>query len=671
MIAESLVLAAQQFREARAFATDGLNASSESLSASLEAFDKLVQHLRHADDCDRLRAPLRAMARSCSTDDWLQVLVEVPDGVSRWVLSAVAAGIPFIDGLSRYRSQFRPLGGFCPGLTLARFGLVPILVPPSTALLEWLAGSTGVAGLYDGKAVVSIPTPNVVPDKGDRWDGHELLLGRRDGKYPRWYSSRSAGKGIRIAVLDTGIANTHKAFRGRIIGQADFTGDGLGDRFGHGTHCAGIAAGGQYGSGRFHGVAPAANLLDVKVLGDHGSGTTSGILMGLEWARRRGAHVISMSFGNSGRSNGHSILSRAVERLVQDEGIFVAVSAGNRGPAGGSITVPGDAPHCCTAAAIDRNCRVATFSSRGPTSHSDTSLQAKPDLCAPGCAVVGPAAPNSRFYGGTDSDHVVSLSGTSMAAPAIAGIAAVLLALAPRRKRVPTLIKEAMMRSTLPVEGPCANDKNAAGYGIISADRVVRENALFSPWQRLGRTAAAAVIGALLVTSVLAATNASRRNESALTGFSDDPSGGHTFANATVNAHSRGVSVRRTQSFADSVGLLRKPACYVFDPDRQLLLLRVHRGMTLTDLSTHFGLGISQILKENPQVRGDMLLAGHYYRFSTSHLGAKRHVVNRGDTLFSLVRRYGLRSRFSIRAWNCLDDNLIRVGETLLIFQPY
>jgi subtilisin family serine protease len=105
-----------------------------------------------------------------------------------------------------------------------------------------------------------------------------------------------SGAGVKVAVLDTGIDATHEAFRGLRVTERDFTGEGDGDRNGHGTHCAGIIAGRDVNGYRY-GVAPGVDeLLVGKVMGADG-GTTDALMRGMLWALESGAHVMSMSLG--------------------------------------------------------------------------------------------------------------------------------------------------------------------------------------------------------------------------------------------------------------------------------------------------------------------------------------------------------------------------------------
>jgi serine protease AprX len=257
------------------------------------------------------------------------------------------------------------------------------------------------------------------------------------------------GRGVGVAVIDSGIAN-HPALRGRVVASVDFTGPrGRGmDQYGHGTHVAGIIAGSDPESG-FSGMAPGADLINLRVLGADGSGTTSDVIDALDWAvahrRQFNIRVINLSLGHPVmESYRDDPLCQAVERAVR-AGIVVVAAAGNLGetPDGtrvlGGIESPGNSPWALTVGAIDTKGTgqrsddgVADYSSRGPT-YTDNVM--KPDLVAPGTRIVSAAArgsylwtilPDNQVYVPGSSSYL-RLSGTSMAAAVATGAAALLL----------------------------------------------------------------------------------------------------------------------------------------------------------------------------------------------------------------------------------------------------
>ncbi|MFK4082975.1 S8 family serine peptidase [Kribbella sp. NPDC020789] len=233
------------------------------------------------------------------------------------------------------------------------------------------------------------------------------------------------GKGVKIAVLDTGIDPTHPDVAGRIAAAEDFSGSGdVVDHFGHGTHVASIAAGnGAASGGKYKGVAPDATLLNAKVLDDTGNGYDSGIIAGMEWATAQGASVLNLSLGSREPSDGTDDLSQAVNRLSKDTGTLFVVAAGNCDfPDPAMVSAPGAADAALTVGNLQRDGSANDTSCRGPRL-GDGAL--KPEISAPGTGIVAARAAGTSL--GTPVDeHYTALSGTSMATPHVAGTAALL-----------------------------------------------------------------------------------------------------------------------------------------------------------------------------------------------------------------------------------------------------
>ena len=241
------------------------------------------------------------------------------------------------------------------------------------------------------------------------------------------WASGYDGKGVRIAVLDTGVDATHPDLKDQVVAARNFTqSPDATDRYGHGTHVASIAAGtGAKSAGAYKGVAPGAELLNGKVLDDEGSGDDSGILAGIEWAAEQGADVVNLSLGG-GDTPGLDPLEAAVDKFSADKGILFAVSAGNDGEFGEqTIGSPGSAEAALTVGAVDGDDKLAEFSSRGPRV-GDGGI--KPDVTAPGVDITAAAAPGSVIEQevGQNPEGYLTISGTSMAAPHVAGAAAIL-----------------------------------------------------------------------------------------------------------------------------------------------------------------------------------------------------------------------------------------------------
>lgn len=270
------------------------------------------------------------------------------------------------------------------------------------------------------------------------------------------------GTGIGVAVIDSGIDAGHDDLTApelpggrRVVQFVDFV-NGAGqpyDDYGHGTHVAGIVAGNGYDSnGRRAGIAPGAHLVVLKVLDATGRGHISHVIAALDYAlQQRDAfqiRVINLSIGSGVFESYETDLLTLAARRAVDAGIVVVASAGNAGrdpwgrPQYGGITAPGNAPWVLTVGAsshmgtIDRaDDTVARFSSRGPTA---IDRRAKPDLVAPGVGIESLSAPGSVLFA-SKSNYLLngtvptsylpylSLSGTSQAAPVIAGTVALML----------------------------------------------------------------------------------------------------------------------------------------------------------------------------------------------------------------------------------------------------
>lgn len=257
------------------------------------------------------------------------------------------------------------------------------------------------------------------PDGRTRWDTNLTQIGA-----PSAWAAGLSGVGVHIAVLDTGVDASHPDLAGRVAAAENFTDSPFAtDRHGHGTHVASIVAGsGAAAVGQRRGVAYAATLLSGKVLGDDGTGQFSDIIAGMEWAASNGAKVVNMSLGSDSPSNGQDPLSLAVDALTASHGTLFVTSAGNRGPRATTIGAPGAADSALTVGAVDRRDRLADFSSRGPRL-GDYAI--KPDLVAPGVDIIAARATGTEL-GEPVGRHYTRLSGTSMAAPHVAGAATLL-----------------------------------------------------------------------------------------------------------------------------------------------------------------------------------------------------------------------------------------------------
>lgn len=299
-------------------------------------------------------------------------------------------------------------------------------------------------------------------------------------------NTRLTGKGINIAILDTGIYPSYD-LQGRIISFADFINNRTSpyDDNGHGTHCAGCAAGnGRASSGLYQAPAFEANLIGVKVLDREGGGTLETVMKGIEFCINYNTtypsnkiHVMSLSLGALPQvycQENQDPLVQSVETAWQN-GIVVVCAAGNEGPDCRTISTPGISNLVITVgAADDKNTFgitddvIANFSSRGPTVYGVV----KPDILAPGVSIVSLRSPNSYLDSLYPSNRVGNvyfiLSGTSMATPIVAGIAAQLLQYNP--SYTPNQVKSLIKNS--PVKWRYG-DENVYGAGYINAERTI------------------------------------------------------------------------------------------------------------------------------------------------------------------------------------------------------
>ncbi|MGW1427140.1 S8 family peptidase [Streptomyces sp. NPDC002431] len=292
---------------------------------------------------------------------------------------------------------------------------------------------------------------------------------------PTAWKSGYTGKGVKIAVLDTGVDATHPDLQGRILDSKNFTASpDTKDRVGHGTHVSSIAAGsGAKSGGKFKGVAPDAELLEGKVLDDDGFGDDSGILAGMEWAVAQGADIINLSLGGQDTPEVDP-LEAAVDKLSADKGVLFAIAAGNEGDEAGTVGSPGSADSALTVGAVDDKDVLADFSSRGPRV-GDGAI--KPDVTAPGVDITAAAAPGSEIDKevGQNPPGYLTISGTSMATPHVAGAAALLKQQHPDWTYAE--LKGALTASTK----PGAYTPFEQGSGRIAVDRAIEQTVVADP----------------------------------------------------------------------------------------------------------------------------------------------------------------------------------------------
>ncbi|QDP41168.1 S8 family peptidase [Radiobacillus deserti] len=287
------------------------------------------------------------------------------------------------------------------------------------------------------------------------------------------------GKDVNIAIVDTGIY-PHRDLQGRIIAFKDFINNRTEayDDNGHGTHCAGDAAGnGLSSNGKYQAPAPEANLIGVKVLDKMGSGSLSTVISGVEWCIQNKSsfniNVLSLSLGSDATQSAEDDPVVKAVNKAWDNGIVVCVAAGNSGPSPETIASPGISQKVITVGATNDNNTVdrsddvvADFSSRGPTIDGLT----KPDLLTPGVNIISLRSPRSYIDKTNPQFRVdtnyMSLSGTSMATPICAGVVAQLL------QKQPTLSPDQVKQQLIQACEDMGQPPNVQGHGYLNAENL-------------------------------------------------------------------------------------------------------------------------------------------------------------------------------------------------------
>jgi subtilisin family serine protease len=269
-------------------------------------------------------------------------------------------------------------------------------------------------------------------------------------------ASRFSGKGIKVAVLDTGFDVGHPDFVGRkIVTKSFIQGETVQDRNGHGTHCIGTACGPKK-PGRLprYGVAYNAEIYVGKVLSNRGSGNDSGILAAIQWAISNGCAIVSMSLGAplSSPRDAYSTIFETVARRALAAGTLIIAAAGNdseRPHLIKPVSHPANCPSIMAVAALDQNLQVAAFSNGGLNVQGG-----QVDIAGPGVNV------RSSWFRPTTYR---TISGTSMATPHVAGIAALLAEANPgaRGRALASLLTQSARRLVLP--------SRDTGAGLVQA----------------------------------------------------------------------------------------------------------------------------------------------------------------------------------------------------------
>ncbi len=310
--------------------------------------------------------------------------------------------------------------------------LKAVTVAPPAAAAKFELGE----GFRDILKKINSLKPVAVADPEQPWGI------RRVNAEASWTSPRGQGQGAAVAIIDTGISRSHPDLAGLIIGGFNALDpkkpEAWDDDQGHGSHVAGTVAGKRDGKGVV-GVAPLARLYAVKVLDADGNGGYSSVIAGIEWAVKKGAKVANMSLG---ADEGSEALKRAVT-AASKAGMTIVAAAGN---GGGAVGFPASYPETLAVGASDVKDGVAEFSSRGP----------EVDFIAPGVNVK-----SVKMEGGYEE-----LSGTSMATPHVAGLAALAVA---RGASSPAAVRAMLRKAATPLPGLPSITQ---GMGMIDAGKL-------------------------------------------------------------------------------------------------------------------------------------------------------------------------------------------------------
>jgi subtilisin family serine protease len=344
-------------------------------------------------------------------------------------LARVAADVTALEGAARQANGSAP-GDVRPIIrreyVRVLVGLAAAVSPETVARLEQLPGVVRVSPVVRVTAFLRESVPLIRADRV-------------------WGSLAATGRGVTVAIVDTGVSYGHPDLGGclgpscKVVGGYDFVNDDPdpADDNGHGTHVAGIVG----ANGGIRGVAPDVSLLAYKVLDETGSGSTADVIAGIERAVADGARVINLSLGGPGHPNDPT--SRAVDNAAA-AGLVVCVAAGNEGSRYETVASPGVARAAVTVGASAKDDTVAAFSARGP---AQLTWHVKPNVIAPGVAVT------STVPTGTcplcDPSGYRSMDGTSMAASHVAGAAALILSRFP--SWAPAQVKAALTQRAISV----------------------------------------------------------------------------------------------------------------------------------------------------------------------------------------------------------------------------
>jgi subtilisin family serine protease len=355
-----------------------------------------------------------------------------PTSVATYIVTLKAGTVP-----APVATRAARLGGHIAHLYSAALSGFAVSLP--TTVADRLKALPGVVAVERDRPVALFATQTSATWGLDRTDQRKLPL---NGSY----NYTATGSGVTAYVIDTGIRFDHADFGGRAVSGYDAVDGGSADDCnGHGTHVSGTIGGSTYG------VAKGVSLVAVRVLNCSGSGTNAGVIAGIDWVTANHQPgqpaVANMSLGGGAST----ALDSAVSRSIAD-GVSYAVAAGN----GNSMGIPQDACKSSPARVTDALTVGATDKTDKPASFSNYGTCV--DLFAPGVSIT------SDWYTGATATNTIS--GTSMATPHVAGVAALYLQGNPAATpaTVATVVKAATTKDAVPTNKTANNDLLYSAY---------------------------------------------------------------------------------------------------------------------------------------------------------------------------------------------------------------
>lgn len=355
----------------------------------------------------------------------------------------------------------------------------------------------------------------------------------------------NTGTGIKIGIIDSGISNTHTDLN--VAGEFDFVNDApsSNDVYGHGTHVAGTACA-TINIGGAVGVAPSCELYDLRVLNDAGSGTTADILAAVNWAVANDLDIINLSLG---RSTDMGSIAEATFEAAYDAGVLIVAAGGNSGTRNGKGTntiYPANYTSVIAVAATDQNNNRASFSSTGN----------EVEIAAPGAGVHSTWNDIDSYSNPQPVCDVIygcykDASGTSMASPQIAGVAALIMAAGVQSN---VQVREILKNTATPL-----GDAKQFGAGLVNAEAAIASIGTVSnnPTANAGPDQSVMLAEGAIITSVTLNGSGSTDNNAIVSyewsdGVSITASGANPVFDLGVGTHTFTLMVTDDETFTDT-----------------------------------------------------------------------------------------------------------------------